>query len=115
MAGVVSGGVTAACWSPDAELLAYATRTGRLALLTKDWDALADVSLTAAAAAGAAAVVSAAAGNAAAGARGLAPDAIAASISWRGDGAICFFFFSLPSPPTELRPQGKRHQVSLAH
>ncbi len=62
--GAVVGGLSAAVWSPDQELLAIATGTGTLLLMSKDWDMVAEVSLQPAG----------------------VPPLGDASISWRGDG-----------------------------
>eukprot|EP01083_Nonionella_stella_P057642 151225_1 len=65
MVGMISGGIQAACWSPDQELFAIAAKNGSVMLMTSDWDVLSEVAI-----------------------EENSELSAPASISWRGDGQL---------------------------
>lgn len=43
--GDVSGGINAACWSPDMETLVLVSGTGNVLLMSRTWDVLQEIPL----------------------------------------------------------------------
>ncbi|KAL4420046.1 hypothetical protein ABPG77_007485 [Micractinium sp. CCAP 211/92] len=95
--GAVEGGLAAAAWSPDGELLALVTCTAQLLLMNKDWELLSEVPLLQQGGTGGAALPARPAADATADhpQAALSPDSV--SITWRGDG-LFFATTSLDSP-----------------
>ncbi|KAI8469194.1 MAG: IKI3 family-domain-containing protein [Monoraphidium minutum] len=91
--GAIEGGVAAAAWSPDGEALAIAGPGGKLLLLSKDWEVLAETAIPFEAA------PAAADGDAGTDADGAPPGGAGGGggvrITWRGDGR----YFATSSAP----------------
>lgn len=72
--GCIEGGMLSLEWSPDGEVLAVVSGAGRLLVMTREWEQLAELALAADAA------------GAAGGSEAEEPQLQAARVVWRGDG-----------------------------